>query len=173
MSFSIQVSNPTATTEADEHDETIGETVESLFPLDTEHAFVVWNGIYIPLSYKYDLSVIYDDVIEMIETLVESSEGDLTVCWPSSSFDAEWNLKWADGSVEIKAEWRRLLGSTERLLRDSGPVVIEIGRFVAEWRSLLMRLYEALDQAGVSQRLTDGMARLRSLITRMNSQVLQ
>ena len=91
----------------------------------------------------------------------------------ASSFDAEWNLKWADGSVEIKAEWRRLLGSTERLLRDSGPVVIEIGRFVAEWRSLLMRLYEALDQAGVSQRLTDGMARLRSLITRMNSQVLQ
>ncbi len=168
MSFHIQVSNPSVTEQVNEDDETIGEAIESIFPLDTEHAFISWNGIYIPVSYKYDLSLMYDDIVQMIEALLDSPDGELRIQWPSNTFAAVWNIKWAKGQMKLNAEWRQLLGSTERLLDGSEIVDMDVESFVAEWRPLLVKLYDALTRAESSGSLSIEIAKLQSLLSRLD-----
>ena len=52
MIFAVQVSNPEASGKLESDDESFQEAIESLFPLHTEYAFIIWNNVYVPLSYK-------------------------------------------------------------------------------------------------------------------------
>jgi hypothetical protein len=50
--FDIQINNPKASEIADENDKTLEDAIESIFPLSNEYAFLIWNHIYIPLTYR-------------------------------------------------------------------------------------------------------------------------
>ena len=56
MAFYIQASNPRFIESISYEVESLSDAVESIFPLNTENAFLVWNYISVPLSYKYDIS---------------------------------------------------------------------------------------------------------------------
>ena len=53
MIFSVQASNPKYWKNVlDEEDSSLSDAIETIFPLNTEYAFLEWNHIFIPLSYK-------------------------------------------------------------------------------------------------------------------------
>jgi hypothetical protein len=62
----IQAGCPRNTAEHDRDDEDLCEAVETVFPLEAECMVMVWSGVYIPLSYKYDLGVMLADIIEIM-----------------------------------------------------------------------------------------------------------
>ncbi|XYH95615.1 hypothetical protein ACMHYB_48745 [Sorangium sp. So ce1128] len=105
--------------------------------------------MYIPLSYKYDVGTILQDVLRMVGELLAADSGEWQVDWPSNTFCARWHFRWAgERLVVTSSEWRSVVGDTEELLR--GRSVLEIGKseFVFEWKALLERARDALVGAG-------------------------
>lgn len=60
MDFFIQVSKPICLNKFDKKDKTLSDAMETIFPLLTEKAIIMWNHIPILLSYKYDISFMLD-----------------------------------------------------------------------------------------------------------------
>jgi hypothetical protein len=53
-----------------DEDEHIGDAIQTVFPMWTEDAYLVWNGVHVPISYKYTLSFLIQDVVTMLERFV-------------------------------------------------------------------------------------------------------
>jgi hypothetical protein len=150
MTFHIQLSNPvTSSYIEDDNVESLGEVIEDLFQLDTEDAFICWNGISIALSYKYDISVIISDILDMLKEITSSSSGNITVNWPSNTFRAEWDIAWVDDELTCKSNWKSVSGSIESILNQHSVVTTTTTNFINEWGSLLNYLANCLTRAGV------------------------
>jgi hypothetical protein len=162
-SFFIQAGSPRATRTCDPNDESLPEAIETLFLMDTEYAFIAWNTIYIPLSYKYDLGLMVDDILGIIEGIQASSRGSQVVDWPSNTFAAKWNLQWNDGVIEIRSNWRCVLGHTEALLNSKPCVELSTEGFVAEWKRPLQAIEHALAGAGYE---IPALGRLRRVLSK-------
>ncbi|BAY41833.1 hypothetical protein NIES2111_62290 (plasmid) [Nostoc sp. NIES-2111] len=74
MSFYIQVSNPIFLYSPSEIVSDLAEAIQVIYPMETEKAFIIWNHTYIPLSYKYNLSVIIDDILPMLSDLTSQKK---------------------------------------------------------------------------------------------------
>jgi hypothetical protein len=147
--FWIQASNPCWTGVATTEVVTLDEAIESSFPRETEDAILVWSNVYIPLSYKYDISTIIVDVLRMLEQLVTVSQGSWSVEWPSNTFAARWELSWQGEHLTVEASsWRSVVGDTEALLRARPRLELERTEFVREWKELLRTVAMALEAAG-------------------------
>ena len=132
--------------------QSLEEIIEDLFPLETEDAYINWNGIRIALNYKYDVSTILQDALSMLEDLLSHNTGDRLVSWPSISFRATWHLRWSQGQLLVEASWEQVCGNLMPILAEIGPVQIQVDAFVAEWMELVNLLAERLisARAGVS-----------------------
>lgn len=144
MKFAIQVSNPKPAYMVSSSDATLGEAIETMFPLLTEFAIMVWNDIYIPMTYKYDVGVIIDDIINMVTEITDHETGSMTIDWPSNTFRTKWALTWTSNEVTINGKWESVIGGTETLLNDSPILTIEKDAFLAEWGSLLRVLNQLI-----------------------------
>lgn len=160
MDFRIQAGAPRITGQFDEEDENLAEAIETIFPLYTEDAILVWKNIYIPLSYKYDLSIMIEDVLNMLEKLRKHPLGEWKIHWASDSFRNSWYMYWEKETLIISAEWRSVVGSTENLLKEKGEIKVPLLSFIAEWRKLLGNLITALEKSGYSEEQLPGMDRL-------------
>lgn len=120
-----------------EGDTSLGEIVESIFPLNTEFAILIWNDIYIPMTYKYDVSVILDDLMTMLTLMMNSEHGKRVIHWPSNTFHAKWNLEWSANIVTIFANWESVIGGTEDLLNSVPDLSLEKQVFISEWGNIL------------------------------------
>ena len=69
LNFYIQASNPRFQDSINIYDESLSDAIESVFPLNTENAILVWNYISIPLSYKYDISYMIEDILQLLDEL--------------------------------------------------------------------------------------------------------
>lgn len=166
--FWIQASNPRWHTSTDPGATTLDEAVESVFPSDTEDAFVVWRHVYVPLGYKYDVGTILRDVIEMVRVLLGSESGDWRVTWPSNTFAATWRFEWAgDRLVVVASEWIQVVGDTEGLLRERPTIRLGRLEFVQEWRSILERTHEALVGGGCLPTAIPDLALLSETVRQM------
>jgi hypothetical protein len=90
MSFGIQVGNPKILSAEGIICSDLRGAIEEIFPLHTERALLVWNHIYIPICYKYDLSILIDDIIPLLTFLLEHEEGEYRVNWGSNTFHSDW-----------------------------------------------------------------------------------
>ena len=84
MPFVIQASSPRWTGAHDPEDSTLSEAVQVVFPMEAEAAVLEWNHVPGLLSYRYDISICLDDVIDMLTTLM-SCDGVYENYWPSTS----------------------------------------------------------------------------------------
>src|SRR5882762_688622 len=132
--FAIQASNPRTRATFDATAENLSDAIESVFLRETEYALLIWNWICIPLSYKYDLSLMVDDIVDLVEDMVRETMGHRMIHWPSNTFASTWNVKWQDGKVMINATWECVLGKTEGLLAERSMIAAELAQFVGEWR---------------------------------------
>ncbi len=164
MIFCIQAAQPRLTYQYDSEDETIGEAIETVFPLLTESAILVWKNVYIPLNYKYDLSVMCEDILKMISRLTNEKEGELRIDWPSNTFSAIWNLLWTADSLEIRSRWQSVVGGTEGLLAQQEVITITKSEFIAEWKQPLKNIRFALKESGYTVKNLPGFLRLKRIV---------
>ncbi|SFF40258.1 hypothetical protein SAMN04487969_13421 [Paenibacillus algorifonticola] len=159
MSFTIQASCPRFTDIFDRDAENLSDAIESSFPLLTENVVIKWNYVPILLSYKYDISIMIDDILEILEVIKEDS-GTKTVYWASNTFAHVWHLSWDSTQLVINAEWGDIAGGMELLLQNSGNVTLKRQSFVSEWKRVLRNLITALVKSGYSEDKLPGMKRL-------------
>ncbi|MBE9117232.1 hypothetical protein IQ249_15130 [Lusitaniella coriacea LEGE 07157] len=151
MNFCIQVSNPVFLYSPNEIASDLAEAIQVIFPMETEKVFIVWNCIYIPLSYKYDISVIIDDILPMLSDVTNKKKGSYRVFFGSDTFNAEWNLSWYDESIYISAKWNNLAGNLVDLaLSNCSKLETKIEIFLSEYKKLLQQLSIAVEKSELS-----------------------
>jgi hypothetical protein len=134
----IQISNPLFSPLECDEELSMDEIIELLFPLENEYLFLIWNNIFIPLSYKYDISVILDDFIEIVNFLDQKNVVKQEIHWPSNTFSAKWILEKDDNKINITSEWFHTLGNLTTLLNSVNYMSIDQDTFRHEILKLLI-----------------------------------
>ncbi|UOQ70187.1 hypothetical protein [Hymenobacter cellulosilyticus] len=110
-------------------------------------ALLHWNGVSVPLSYKYDLGIIIHDIIFLVQQLRTSLMGSFTICWPSNTFRVNWQVAVVAGCVRVTASWESGYAPVDAL--NASPVVeTDQATFMAQWVALLRFANQALIDTG-------------------------
>jgi hypothetical protein len=167
IEFFIQTGNPRTNRECDPGDESLSDALQTVFPMYTEYMVMAWNQAFIPLSYKYDVSLMVDDIVILCNDLLKNKEGHRRICWPSNSFAAVWDVKWDSFAVAVNAQWSRVHGGTEAILRSKQSVSVPQADFLAEWKRPLEIATKALCGAGYAQSQIRGLVDLQGVVPRL------
>jgi hypothetical protein len=170
MKFFVQASDPQTSCFMSEDDLTLAEAIETIFPLHTDFAILVWNDVYVPLTYKYDISIIINDVLIMLASLIASEKGSTTIHWPSNTFRARWILTWSAAELVIISSWESVIGGTEFLLNKAPVLTIEKKVFLSEWVNLLRKVSNSVLTRSGSIDPTPVLADLDSVLNRIISE---
>lgn len=164
MSFYIQLSNPRINAMNVKNEVGITEVIEDLFPLGTEGLIICWSGVRFSLSYKYDIPVIFDDIIRMVENISSSQNGMINVFWPSNTFSSDWCISWKSESIQCNTVWESVGGGVESVLNSVSS--LECGRnyFIGEWIAVLRMIKKKLVNSGVDLNLIIGIKELNELL---------
>jgi len=165
--FVIQASHPRYLVARDAEDRALCDAIQTVFPLETEYALMVWNWIYIPLSYKYDVSMMADDAVHLVARMLSAEQGSERIAWPSSTFAATWDVRWSGGTTTVHAEWRSVLGGTEASLAARPAIVVPTEDFVAEWKRPLEIIDAALRGAGYAPQDIQGLERVGTVVAQI------
>jgi hypothetical protein len=168
--FRIQASQPRSASNALLEDSGLSDALQSVFPMMTEAAILVWNGGHVPLSYKYDLSFMVDDILYLAEALLSTKRGQTRISWPTNTFAATWNTRWADDIISIHGDWKTVVGGTEELLRAHPLVEMPVGEFLAEGKRPLTIMTMALTEAGYDRLAPQPMERLAHLASQIQNE---
>ncbi len=143
--------------------EDLSEAIEAVFSMETEDAVMVWGNQAVPVSYKYDMSVIVEDVIFMLECLMRRNSGEETVFFSSDTFNSEWLMKWDDGRLFIDPAWNSVSGNRHGELNAVGATEVSVSHFVRQWTIVLEKIYEAVLMSGVTLEDRENFDALNSL----------
>lgn len=136
MKFLIQPGNPLWNPSDELAAEDLSEAIEAIFPMDTEDAMMIWGDASVSLSYKYDMSVIIEDVLFMLEALTTHHSGEETVFFSSDTFTAEWHLKWHGGVLFIHPVWKSVSGNKQAKLSELGVMEVSAHHFFRQWTAV-------------------------------------
>lgn len=148
MNFLVQSSRPQNSSEFCIDDKKISEAIETIFPMMTEDALLVWDTSYIPLSYKYDISYMIEDILHMLKSIRENPKGQIKIAWPTNSFACNWTLTWGNEILIINSKWRPEPGNP---LDNLSELKINILAFTYEWKMVLRILIENLEICGYNK----------------------
>jgi len=141
MIFAIQTCNPKLVRDQiPENAPDLAGAVEAIYAPCTEDAILFWNRVPVRISYRYDLSVLLDDLVPLIEQVARNNEGSEETRWASNTFSAIWQTGWDYGEIRISSHWRAVAGSYENLLNSRPTVEVPRMEFLGEWRPLLDRV---------------------------------
>ncbi|GEN67722.1 hypothetical protein [Chryseobacterium rhizosphaerae] len=119
----------------------IGELIENIFPLSEDYFYINWNHIYVSLSYKYDLSIVFEDFIYIYKFL-ESYENNIQMTFPSNTFDVMWNIKKDGYDIIIESQWNTILSHNENILNENSFLKINLSLFKKEISKILEFIYK-------------------------------
>jgi hypothetical protein len=163
--FSIQPGDPLV--EPAERAADLAAAIQTVFPMDTDDAILNWNRIAVRLGYRYDVSVMIDDLLPLLAEVTDEPSGRRRVVWASDTFHADWDVHWlGDELLSVDAEWHSISGDYAGLLNERPTVTLPRTAFVAEWRRLLAAVLRGIDASGVKLERGDEAAHLRRLVTR-------
>lgn len=168
LEFVIQASSPSMLRELDDLDASLSDAVQAIFPLNTEALILRWNGVCVPLSYKYDFSMMIDDVVGLCSRLSSAGDGQMRIAWPSNTFQSVWDIKWSCRDVEVQAEWTTVVGHTEELLRARPAISIPREEFLAEWVAPLRLVARGLELAGYGVEQIPRIGELQALLAKVS-----
>ena len=163
MNFCIQVSNPKFQNNIEIADKSLSDAIESSFPLNTENAILTWNCISIPLSYKYDISYMMDDILNMLYSLCNKESGEMEIHWLPDTFRCDWKIQWKENEVKIYSHWECTVGYLENLLNKFSYLILSKNEFVSEWKELLHMVIKALKNCGYNEKKIKDMSRLLNI----------
>ena len=160
MEFFIQVSKPICLNNYDNADESLADAMETIFPLLTEGAIIMWNYIPIRLSYKYDISYMLDDIVDMLLMIRTKEKGKMEIQWLPDTFRCDWKLQWNEGTIKIKSEWGGIIGDLEKILNKNSEVCLKVNEFRGEWKKLLELVIKNLKNSGYQENQIRNMDKL-------------
>ena len=162
--FHINACNPKNNSCFDNKDVKLSEAIYTIFPMETEDAILFWGDEKIPLSYRYDISTIIDEIIEMIFAVKNKSSEKWDVVWSSNTFAGRWYFKLLGDSLEIDAQWREEFEASD-YLENHSVLRIEREKFLKEWEKIIDILLVNLGECGYTcENLSD-----MRLLTEVNS----
>jgi len=163
--FSIQSGNPYFDmAKLLPNSKTLDECLEDVVSLETEDAYLNLNGNRFAISYKYDLSVFFDDLLEMVFLLKSKKAGQLQQFWPSNTFNVDWQLSWSEHNLDVSAIFDSV-GSIETGAKINRQVFcISKNDFVAEWGEILRVVDDKVNRGDTQKLDCDQLGRLRTLI---------
>lgn len=148
MIFSIQASNPRFRTIMNPDDECLAEAIESIFPLNTENVILTWNCISVPLSYKYDISYMVNDILLLLSVIQKEDIGKMTIQWLPDTFRCDWLIQWNIDEVQIDSHWECTVGHLEDILNQRKHISLLKSDFVNEWKEVLGVVIKGLECCG-------------------------
>lgn len=159
----IQLNNPTILSRNEEESMNLEDAIEFVFPLETENLILVWNNINIPLTYKYDISLMIYDFMKILQFIEEDENSDLEINWASNTFASIWRFNKIHNYVYIKTEWNNVIGGTVDMLNKQNENTLKTSEFVKEIKKLLQFLKYALEQSGVNLYMIEDFEKLESI----------
>lgn len=160
MIFYMQANNPKCQGALDFNNTFLSEAIEDIFPLYTENAIMSWNYISIPLSYKYDISYMIDDIVKLLNVLRNKKSGKYIVNWLPDTFRCNWSICWKEGEMEIDSMWECTVGDLENILNNRNKIIISVAAFSAEWKKILEVIIKNLEMCGYNKNNLNGMREL-------------
>lgn len=148
-SFIIQANNPFVQIPLQKEYEQISSAIQNIFPMETEDLILRWNRMPIKVEYKYDLSILIDDIIYMLEKLIFESKGEYRVGWGSDTFRGSWQLTWENNIITIKSIWDSIVGNYIDALNKENKIQLELNNFISEWKIVLKKIIESFEKAGI------------------------
>jgi hypothetical protein len=150
MGFIIQASDPLIWDQSNVEVEDFWRAFRKVFEEYTEDAFLIWNDIPVRLTYEYDIYLHLDSILILLEGLLNSEEGTFKLGWHSDeSFITDWDIKWANNNIDIKSQWISISGGYEDLLNSRNHLELPIHTFLCEWKMLLKKVINAINQSGI------------------------
>ncbi|MHC4147062.1 MAG: hypothetical protein ACYSUD_20110 [Planctomycetota bacterium] len=149
MYFRIQLSDPKTIIPDHREFDNLRGAIVGIYPLWTEDLYILWKRIAIAVDYKYEISVIITDILEMVESLTDSQEGAYRVHFCSSDFNTIWDMSWERDELKIKSEWFSVIGKIEEILKENNEIVVTKSGFLSEWKGLLRKIIEDVTKAGI------------------------
>ncbi len=160
MEFCIQTGKPSFTGKYNSEDKSLSDAIESSFPLQTENAILSWHHICIPLSYKYDVSYMMEDILGILEALKRES-GEMVIHWLPDTFRSDWKISWKMKQIKIASYWECVVGDSEEELNANAELVLLISDFVCEWKKILYIIICGLNECGYSENNIKDIKRLK------------
>ena len=160
MSFRIKLGHADCLRRLDVSDSTLTEAIQTVFPLEG-HAILEWDGLGFQINYKYDLSMMMEDLLSLLQAVLSTSAGEQEVDWPSSGFPYIWRIRWNASTLEVVASNRDEAGATH--LPSPQTLCSTRREFLMAWQPLLSRVLTCLETAGYCEEHIAGMALLSGL----------
>lgn len=142
----------------------MADAVGEMYSSEAEDALLVWNLVPVRLSYGYDLAVLVDDLVPLLEEIQRPEFLEAEVFWGSDTFSAEWRMAREGDSLRIRARWYSTLGNHEALLAERGDAVVGTCLFVSEWAKVLRRIVTDIEAKSVELDDEDLFLRAKALI---------
>lgn len=151
MKFCIQAGFPDNSRSCDINDSKLSEAIESAFPMNTESLIMFWDHIAIPLSYKYDISYMIDDIIMLLQHIQMEETGEIIIPWLPDTFRVDWKVRWNIDTISIRSNWVNTVGDLQEILIDHEKIKLIKKDFINEWKKPLEIIIRALDDCGYSK----------------------
>lgn len=164
MSFWLQSGNPETLKVGPAAD--MADATGQMYPMGTEDAILFWNRVPVRLEYRYDIPVLLDDLVPLLEEVQNPAFSQTQVCWGSDTFSVEWNIVRDGDSIRIDSRWDSIHGSYEFLLNDRSQLTVGIASFVTEWLKVLRRITSDLIIRHVHLEDDDIATRARALLSK-------
>ncbi len=137
--FNIKFKKSKEIAEPDLEDTTYSEAIETIYSIN-DKLIIIWKGVDIILSFKYDLSDIWNDIIKSISNIENDFVESLTFEFPSQTFFGSLSIVKKNEYLLINAKWDRVNGGEEKLekLKAVGlDMKIKKEYFLNEWIGLV------------------------------------
>ncbi|MGI5200199.1 hypothetical protein ACQEU6_00995 [Spirillospora sp. CA-108201] len=166
MNFWLQTGNPE--TLKVESAEDMADATGQMYPMDTEDAILFWNRVPVRLEYRYDIPVLLDDLVPLLEEVQNPEFSRTQIHWGSDTFSTEWNIARDGDSLRIDSRWDSVHGSYEFVLNERSQLTVSIDSFVAEWLKVLRRITSDLAVRHVRLEDDDIATRAKTLSSKSN-----
>jgi hypothetical protein len=158
--FELQLNSPKILSINEEESMNLEDAIESAFPLKTENLVLIWNNISIPLTYKYDVSIMIFDFMRIISFLKEDDATRLEIHWASNTFATIWEINKKNNSVYIKTKWSNVIGGQIELLNNKNENILKINEFQNEIKKLLCFIKISIEKSSRNHKLIEDFEKL-------------
>jgi hypothetical protein len=160
MSYALRPGKPLGQGTHRASDSNLAEALESIYALTDELA-LEWNGVALPLSYKFGLSAMVGDLLPLLAQLRERDRGERELEWASAEFPYHWLIRWEGRDLSLTATGRDEPGATP--LTGGHEVRVDRADFVAGWVHALRPVLAQLRARGYTAEQLEDFALLDSI----------
>jgi hypothetical protein len=143
--FSLDPSEPACTYSYDPADENLSEMIQTIFPLDTADAVLNWGDVSFALNYKYDISLMIDDLLELILAITSIQRGKRSIAFVTSGFPYHWDVEWDSSLIQICSA---PLDKSRDLVNPLEVIQTSIDFFLDQWRPMFRLINAAAVKSG-------------------------